>query len=107
MGQGQSLEDPPPGPLPHSSLLFALGNLAVPAQFKVQTLELYKFAGLAAVGLRDPRILVLPWGGGTGCSEWAQERHWTESDRVSLLPCPLDRGLKSVAPCPRHGYLGL
>lgn len=63
MGQGQSLEDPPPGPLPHSSLLCALGNIAVPAQFKVQTLELYKFAGLAAVGLRDPRILVLPLGG--------------------------------------------
>lgn len=59
-GPGPKLEDQPPGPLPQSSLLYALGNLTVPAQFKVQTVELYTFAGLAAVGPRDPGFVCFP-----------------------------------------------
>lgn len=79
MGQGQGLQDQLLVPCHTALLLWAPGDLSVPAQFKVQTLEPHKFEGLGAVGLGHPRILVLSQEGLVAV-RWAQERHGTDSD---------------------------
>lgn len=56
-----------------SRLLPDLGDLTVLTQFKVQTLQLHKFAGLAAVGLQRPPVPCVaprgPWLGVPGTGE--------------------------------------
>ena len=49
-----------------SLLLPAFRDLAIPAQFKVQTLQQHRFEDLARWGFREPRFPVLPQKGPAG-----------------------------------------